>query len=375
MNFEPNEEQRLLCESARKFFAGEFPLARLRQVEAQGLSAFLPVYRQMGELGYLGIGLAEEAGGSGGDWLDLTLFAEEAGRALVPTLQITSVVLGAQALIALDGAAHQKERTAALAAGTRVIAPAWLEHADAGREPARATRAVLRGDSVEIEGMMRFVQAFEAASELLVSVCDDGGNARFVLVPRETAGLAATPQRLSSLDVVHDLAFSRVSVSRECVLPGGWNAWLAVIDGAKTVAAAWAVGAARAALEMAVNYAKDRKQFGRPIGSFQAVQHRLADAAIVLEQASAMVRYAAWLRASAKDCAREAAMAKLVAGRAIRQVAHAATLTHGGYGFMEEFDIQLYFRRARLFEQLVEGPVAQRDIIAGEPSEDLLRVH
>jgi len=95
----------------------------------------------------------------------------------------------------------------------------------------------------------------------------------------------------------------------------------------------------------------------------------------VLEQASAMVRYAAWLCAIQGSCAREAAMAKLMAGRAVRVVTHAATLTHGGYGFMEEFDIQLYFRRAKQFEHLVEGPVLQRELIAGEDCEDLLRVN
>ena len=129
-----------------------------------------------------------------------------------------------------------------------------------------------------------------------------------------------------------------------------WNDWLEVIDAAKIIVAAWAVGAARAALDMAVAYAKVRQQFNRPIGSFQAIQHRLADAAIALEQATAMVRYAAWLRARRAAWQREARMARLVAGRVVRQVTHAATLTHGGYGFMEEFDIQLYFRRAKQLE-------------------------
>ena len=371
MNFQANEEQRMLCESARKFFSHEFPLARLREVEAQGLAQFLPVYRKMSELGYLGIAIPEEYGGTGGDWLDLALFAEEAGRALLPTLQLTSLALGAQALLRLGTSG----RIAALTAGTAIIAPAWLEAAEASREPAQATRAAAFGETVRIDGSKRFVEGFEVASELLVPVCDSGGNTRFVLVPRDVAGIAATTHRLSSLDCVHDLSFKAVSVARERMLPLAWSAWLEVVDGAKIIAAAWAVGAARAALEMALGYAKERKQFGRPIGSFQAVQHRLADAAIVLEQASAMMRYAAWLHARTGHCAREAAMAKLVAGRAVRQVTHAATLTHGGYGFMEEFDIQLYFRRAKQFDQLIEGPAMQRELIALEPSEDLLRVH
>ena len=373
MNFQPSEEQRMLCESARRFFAGEFPLARLREVESQGLQAFLPVYRKMGELGYLGIAIAEEDGGAGGDWLDLALFAEEAGRALVPTLQIASLALGAQALLRLGKA--ERSRVAALAASTAILAPAWLEDAEAGRAPVESTRAAASGETLRIDGVKRFVQAFEVATELLVPVCGPEGDTRFVLVPRHAAGIAATAQRLASLDTVHDLGFTAVSVARERMLPLQWSAWLEAIDGAKIIAAAWALGAARAALEMAVGYAKDRRQFGRPIGSFQAVQHRLADAAIALEQACALVRYAAWLRAGGRICAREAAMAKLVAGRAVREITHAATLTHGGYGFMEEFYIQLYVRRAKQFDQLVEGPALQRELVAGEESDDLLRVH
>ena len=373
MNFEPNQEQRLLCESARKFFAREFPPARVREVEAHGLQAFLPVYRQMGELGYLGIGIAEEHGGAGGDWLDLALYAEEAGRALVPTLQLSSLVLGAQAL--LRAGKPDRARIAALVQGTAILAPAWLEAAEAGRALAQATRAAASGDALRIDGAKRFVQAYDVAAELLVPVCGPGGETRFVLVPREAAGIAAGAQRLSSLDVVHDLSFTAVGVARERMLALTWNAWLEVIDGAKIIAAAWGVGAARAALDMALVYARDRRQFGRPIGSFQAVQHRLADAAIALEQASAMVSYAAWLRSGGGECAREAAMAKLVAGGAVRRVTRAAALTHGGYGFMEEFDIQLYVRRAKQYDQLIEGPALQRELIAGEASDDLLRVH
>lgn len=374
MNFQPNEEQRILCDAARKFFDREFPLARLREVESRGLEAFLPVYRKMGELGYLGIAVPEEGGGSGGDWLDLALFAEEAGRALVPSLQLASVVLAGQALLAFGNEEQRRERMPALLAGEKVIAPAWLEEAEASREPPQLTRATSRGDAMELEGAKRFVEGCSVASELLVSAADSTGNTLFLLVPRDGAGVAAEERRLTSHERVHDLQFNAVSVPRANAMPCGWSEWLKLIDAAKIFAAAWAVGAARAALDMGVAYAKVRKQFGRPIGSFQAVQHRLADAAIVLEQATAMVRYAAWLCASSGHCPREAAMAKLVAGRAIRQVTHAATLTHGGYGFMEEFDIQLYFRRAKQLEHQVEGLALQRELIASEEAQDGFRV-
>ena len=374
MNFAPNEEQSMTCDAARKFLAGEFPLARLREVESKGLGEFMPVYRKMGELGFLGLGVAESAGGSGGSWLDLALFAEEAGRALLPTLQVTSVVLAGQALLALGGGAY-REQLRALVSGEKVIAPAILESAAASREPAFSTTAAPHGDEVQLDGTKRFVEGYEVAAELLVAACDSHGVSRFYLAPVASPGISASEMRLSSLDRVHDLRFDRVRLPVASALGGDWKQWLEVVDGAKIIVGAWAVGAARAALDMAVAYAKVREQFNRPIGSFQAVQHRLADAAIAVEQATGIVRYAAWLRGGARGGAREAAMARLVAGRAVRQVTHAAMLTHGGYGFMEEYDIQLYFRRAKQFENLVEGPVLQREIIDGEDVQDGLRVH
>jgi alkylation response protein AidB-like acyl-CoA dehydrogenase len=106
-----------------------------------------------------------------------------------------------------------------------------------------------------------------------------------------------------------------------------------------------------------------RVQFGRPIGSFQALQHKLADAAMHVEQARMLVHLAAWLRDTRGACIEEAAMAKLVAGRALKRAAYTATLTHGGYGFMEEQDVQLYFRRAKVLEQRLGGPAAQQELI------------
>ena len=368
MDFQPNEEQRMFAESARKFLSREFPLQRVRDIESQGLSAFLPCYREMAKLGYLALGIPEQAGGSG-TWLDLELFAEEAGRALVPPLQIASIAIGAQALAAFGRA----DTVAALLAGESVLAPAWLEQDEASREPPRSTQCGRRGDAFVIEGEKRHVLGFEVAGELLVAARGDDGPC-FALVPADAPGISSRRAVLTSGDTVSDLRFGSVKVERERLLRGSWSDWLRIMDGAKIIAAAWAVGAARAAIDMALGYAKDRKQFGVPIGKFQAVQHRLAEAAITLEQACAMVRYAAWLHATRTDCAREAAMAKIVAGKAVRQVTHAATLTHGGYGFMEEFDIQLYFRRATLFEHLVEGPATQREILAADAGEDLLRV-
>lgn len=363
MDFRLTEQQELISQTARAFFAKEFPPSRLREVESRGLEAFLPVYRRMGELGFLGMAVPESAGGSGGTWLDLALFNEEAGRALIPTLHIASATLVGQALLTLGTPAQQSDLLPALIAGEQVVAPAYLESEDDRRSVMPETTAQAEGSGFVLSGGKRFVESFEIAATLLVTAREASGRAGLFLVPRDSAGLRQREWLLQSLDRVADLELAGVPVAREAALPGAWEAWLEVLDGAKIALAAYATGAAQAALDLALAYSKIRVQFDRPIGSFQALQHKLADAAMHVTEARMLVQLAAWLRDTRGASVEEAAMAKLVAGRALRRAAYTATLTHGGYGFMEEQDIQLFFRRAKLLEHRLGGPADQHDLI------------
>lgn len=364
MDFKQTEQQELIRNGARAFFKKEFPLSRLRQVEERGLSEFLPLYRQMGELGFLGILIPEEHGGSGGSWVDLALFNEEAGRVLLPPLHVSAATLVGQALLSMGSAAQKEELLPLLASGQTVITPAYLEEGRDPRTPELGTVARATGGGFVLRGTKRFVEAFDVASSLLVLATDEAGAAKLFLVPREQSGLRHREWVLQSLDRVADVTLENVAVPMEATLQGtDWGAWFDAVDGAKIALAAYAVGAAQAALDMATAYSKMRVQFGRPIGSFQSLQHKLADAAMQVERARTLVHYAAWLRQANGSCPEETAMARLLAGNAFRQVAYAATLTHGGYGFMEEQDIQLYFRRAKLLEHQVESPEVQKEII------------
>ncbi len=359
MNFEPSDTQRIAGDAVRRFLEHEFPRTRLRDVERDGLGAFVPVYRRMGDLGYLGVAMPEECGGGGGTLLDLALVAEEMGRALVPTLQVSSIVLAARALHAFGAGEQFDERVRALIAGRSVVALAI-------------------GDPVgcpEGTGPAYLVEACDVAEEILVVAHEPGDRVVWRLVPLSDLGPLPPARRLTSLERVWPIEIARLACADAPRVVGAWRDWQAIADDANTIAAAWAVGAARASIEIGVAYAKERRQFGRPIGSFQAVQHRLADAAVALEQASVLVRYSAWARPSRHGSGRVASMAKLVACRALRQATHAAMLTHGGYGFTEEFDIQLYFRRARQLEQLIEGPVRARERIAENDIDDGIRIH
>jgi butyryl-CoA dehydrogenase len=142
--------------------------------------------------------------------------------------------------------------------------------------------------------------------------------------------------------------------------------WGPLLDGAKTALAAYALGTASAAVDMGVAYAKERQQFGRPIGSFQAVQHRLANLQILVEQARLLTYHAAWLLDQGGDARRAAAMAKLRASIAVHEAGTGNILVHGGYGFMLEADPQLYYRRAKLLELALGNPDAERALLARE---------
>ena len=363
MDFRLTEQQELIRETARAFFAKEFPPRRLREVEAQGLEAFLPIYRRMAELGFLGLAVPEDAGGSGGTWLDLALLCEEAGRALIPPVHITSAILAGQAILVLGTPSQQRDVLPRLLAGERVVAPAHLETENDRRDAMPGTTATPERSGFVLKGRKRFVESFEVAAALLVTARGTSGRAGLYLVPREATGLRHREWVLQSLDRMTDVELDRVAVPGDAALTGAWETWLDVLDGAKLALAAYATGAAQAALDMAVAYSKMRVQFDRPIGSFQALQHKLADAAMHVAQARVLVQLAAWLRDTRGACAEEAAMAKLVAGRALRRAAYTATLTHGGYGFMEEQEIQLFFRRAKLLEHRLGGPADQHDLI------------
>lgn len=363
MDFKPSEQQELIRDTARSFFAKEFPPSRLREVEAQGLAAFLPTYRRMGELGFLGLAVPENVGGSGGDWLDLAFFNEEAGRALIPTLHIASATLAGQALLLLGTAAQQEAILPAVLAGGTIVAPAYLESDDDRRSALPATTAGPERGGFVLRGSKRFVEGLEVASNLLVTAREPSGRAGLFLASRDGDRLRQHEWTLQSLERVADVELDSVAIAADAALPGAWEGWLDALDGAKLALAAYATGTAQAALDMAIAYSKMRVQFDRPIGSFQALQHKLADAAMHVTQARMLVQVAAWLRDTRGVAIEETAMAKLVAGRALRRAAYAATLTHGGYGFMEEQDIQLFFRRAKLLEHRLGSPAEQQELI------------
>jgi alkylation response protein AidB-like acyl-CoA dehydrogenase len=369
VSFALSEPQEMLRRTLREFMQREYPLTAVRAAETTERGYDLDVYHRLNDLGVLGLGLSEEAGGAGGEWVDLAVFYEEAGRALLASPHLSSVVLGGGLLARHGSAAQQQAWLPELARGARVLAVGWpLGAGEAGPGSLRARRD---GDGYALSGEVPHVAHFVGADGVLLVAELEGtsGQQALFLAEPGAPGLTATVLPLMSGEPLARLSLDNVHLGADAAVgePAAPKAlWGTLLDGAKVAVSAYALGAASAAVDMGVAYAKERQQFGRPIGSFQAVQHRLANLQILVEQARLLTYHAAWLLDDGQDARRAAAMAKLRASIAVREAGTGDILVHGGYGFMLEADPQLYYRRAKALELAFGNPDAERALLARE---------
>ena len=337
MDLDLTPEQELLRESVRRTCERHCGVDVVRKLENDPIGYSPALWSALGELGLHGLTISEDRGGSGMTVLDAAIIYEELGRAIVPSPHFVTSVLSAGVLDRMD----QTGLLPAIASGETVLTVAWLEPGGGFTE--RGVNARVEGGA--LSGTKRHVPFARAADKLLV-LARDGEDIVIAIVDPNANGVT-TEQRLTVAgDTQYDVTFDKTPV--ETVLPNAWAAWNeTMLDGA-ILLAAQAVGGARAALDLAVDYAKTRQQFDKPLGAFQALAHYLADAATAVDGAQTLTWEAAWARTTgAGKAAQLAPMAKLYAGRTFRDVTATAVQIFGGVGFTVEFDIQLYFRRAK----------------------------
>jgi len=362
MNFDLSEEQQLLAESVRRFAARDYAFDARKRILASSEGMSAQVWRTFAELGLLGLPLPEDAGGYGGGAVDLMSVMEAIGEALVVEPYLPTVGLGAQ-LVARAGSAQQRAAILpAVAQGAMKLAFASTEEGsryDLGRVTTRAGRA---GGSYVIDGAKRVVIGGPLADRIAVSVRTAGAEGdphgiTLLLVDAKAPGLAMTPYR--TLDGLRacDLRFDGVRVDAGARL-GAEGDSLAVIesvvDFATALVCAEAVGAIRYANEATLEYLKSRKQFGVPIGAFQALQHRMVDMMITYEQVRSMASLACTVVDAAPAAAerrRAVSAAKIKIADACRHVSQEAVQLHGGMGMTEELKVSHTFRRLTMIAQ------------------------
>ena len=352
MDLDWSEEQQVLRDMVRGVCAQYAPLEVVRQMEDDPTGYPAELWKQLGELGVTGLLIPEAYGGSGQGALEAAIVYEELGRSLAPSPHFPSAVIGAGLLLAAGNAEQKQSWLPRVASGEAILTPAWLEPGGGFGPQGVQLRARREGDSFVLSGTKRHVLFASAATRLVVlaRTGDAPEDVDLFLLDPRAAGVTLTQQRSLASDTQYqvDLAGARVAAADRIGAAGsGWRSFEGAMHDGIILLAALAMGGSERALEITVQYAKDRKQFDKPLGAFQAISHYLADAATAIDGGRTLVYEAAWARANGRPVERLAPMAKLFACQTWRDVTAMCQQVWGGVGFTIEYDIQLYFRRAK----------------------------
>ncbi len=372
MNLDLSEEQELLRETVRAF-----ALERVAPVAAElDRESRFPyeLVSELAELGLMGIPIPEEYGGAGADTVSYALAIEELTRvdSSVAITVAAHTSLGTMPIL-LFGDEEQRQRwLPPLASGERLAAFGLTEPEAGSDAGATRTRADLRDGSWVVNGAKIFITNAGTDISACVTITAVTGENEIsnIVVPNGTPGYEISPP-------MHKLGWrasdTRELSFRDCAVPAenllgargeGLSQFLEILDGGRISVAAMGVGLAQGAYDLAFDYARERRQFGKPISSFQAVRFKLADMATEIEAGRALVYRAAWLKDRGRPFAREAAMAKLYTGELSHRVANWALQIHGGYGYMDEYPISRLYRDQKILE-IGEGTnEVQRMVIA-----------
>ena len=344
MNFDFPDEMKQMREQARRFLRERCPPVVARRVlEANG-SYDRDLWREMARMGWAGASVPEEYGGSGLGHLAVCVLAEELGRAIAPVPFSSSVTLATEAILAYGSAAQKRRWLPALAGGDAIGTLAFAEQPGIA-DPHRLTAHVRDG---RLSGAKRAVPDGDVADLAVVAV--QGGSGPWLYLV-DLAAPGVSRERVETFDPSRSHARIEFASAEAEPLPGADSAEQVrrLLDRAAVVMAFEQVGTAEAALEMARDYALQRYAFGRPIGSFQAVKHKLAEVYIAVELARSNAYYGAWaLSTEAAELPVAAAVARIAACEAGWLATKENIQTHGGMGFTWQFDCHLYYRRARL---------------------------
>jgi alkylation response protein AidB-like acyl-CoA dehydrogenase len=375
MDFDLSKEQKMIRNEVRNFAQKEIA-PRAEEMERNGEYPY-DIIKKMADLGLMGIPFSEEYGGMGGDWVGMHLCIEEISRAdgaLGGLLDVTTSVVAQE--IAVFGTEEQKKKWLIPLARGEKIGAFGLTEPDSGSDAgALQTTAELKDGEWVLNGTKQFITniGLDNASLVIVAARVKGDKNSMVstfIVPKDAPGFKLG-ERYRKLcwhsSATHEVILSDCRVPEENLLGDpkrGFAQHLAVLETGRISIAAIAVGLAQACLDEALKYSQSRKQFGRAIFDFQAIQFKLTDMAVSIELARNQYLKAAWLKDNGRSHAFEASAAKLYASEIAEKAASDALEIHGGYGLMEEYPVSRYYKGAKVL-QIVEGTSeVQRLVIA-----------
>ena len=353
-----SEVQQMLKSSAQEFLSQECPLTLVRAMEEDSAGDNDQLWRQIASLGWTGVAFPESYGGTGGDFLDLAVLLEEMGRALCPSPFFSTVVLGGMTVLDAGSDSQKQDIVTRICDGQMLMTLALTEQTasyEAWGVEAVATR---QGDNYVLEGTKLFVPDAHVADLILVAArtsdsTDPAQGISLFLVPLGTSGITVTQMSTIAADRQCEVVLNQVSVPSSSVLgeiDQGWPILQRTLERATAGKCIEMLGGAAAVVDMTIEYVKGRTQFGRPIGSFQAVEHHCANMATDVEGSRVVAYQAAWKVSEGVPAQREVSVAKAWVSAAYQRVCSTAHQTHGAIGFTKEHDLQLYTRRAKIQE-------------------------
>jgi alkylation response protein AidB-like acyl-CoA dehydrogenase len=359
--FDLTDEQQAIKATARDFLAARYKSERIRELAESEHGFEQSDWDEMAELGWPGLALPEEWGGQGLGVVELAVLFEEMGYALAPSPLFSNTIVGMA--LALCGSDEQRERfLRPLATGKLRGTPALWDAGSPATPGGFMLEARVDGDDVVLDGEKVLVMDAAAADFFIVATADG----RRHIVERGAAGLGVTAE--TSIDLtrrLYSVRFDGVKVAPQDTMPAGEAEYFPIFFRLCVALAAESTGLAQRTMEMAVSYAKDRKQFGRPIGSYQAVSHRCAQMLLETENARSAVYGAAWAAdAEPESLPLAASMAKAYAADAGWRVPDASIQVHGGIGFTWEHDLHFFLKRGRANAAMFGDAKWHRDRVA-----------
>lgn len=374
MDFSLNEQQEMLRKMARAFLTQECPKSLVKEMAKDDKGYTPELWNKMSALGWMGLVIPEKYGGMGGNFLDLAVLLEEMGRACLPGPFFSTVILGGLTILEAGSEEQKKEFLPKITQGELILTLALTEPSASYSPDAAQVAAKAKNGSYIIDGTKLFVPDAHIADYLICVVrtrkgkSPDDGISLF-LVDVKNPRISCTLLKTIAGDKQCEVILDKVEVPKGNMLGElhqGWSYISQILEKATIAKCAEMVGGAQQALEMAVSYAKERVQFGRPIGSFQAIQHYCANMLTDVDGCRFVTYQAAWRLSEGLPAAREVSIAKAWTSEAFRRTTALAHQIHGAIGFTEDHDLPLYFKRAKSWELAFGDAEFHREQIAQE---------
>jgi len=374
MDMELTDTQQQLMLAARRFMQTECPSSLVRECESSDSGYSSDLWHKMAELGWLGLPFPSNVGGFELGTVDLVVLAKELGRALCPSPFIPSVVLSGGAIAAAGSDEQKRKYLPQIASGELVIAFALQEPSRYFDPRGIHARATAVDGGVALNGEKMFVEYADAVDRLLVVARTSGAapsnnGITMFLVDPEAAGITLSQLNTMARDKQYHISLKDVFVSSDDVVglvDGAWPLLEDVIYRGVITLCAYAVGAAEQIHHLATEFAKQRVQFGRPIGSFQAIQHYLAQSITEIVGAETTTFYAAWQLDQGMPARAQVAKAKILAGDTFKNASSIGAQIHGGLGFNEDVDTTLFLRRGKQYQLSMGDSGYWEDVLAEE---------